>query len=456
MAFLCGESECRRVKEEKETKDMNMADIISKKRDGGVLSREEINWFITGYVEGTIPDYQASALLMAIYFQNLSKEEIFWLTEAMRDSGDKIDLSMIQGIKVDKHSTGGVGDKTTLAAAPLAAACGVPVAKMSGRGLGFTGGTVDKMESIPGFRTTLEAQEFIRQVNQIGIAVIGQTAHITPADKKLYALRDVTATVDNLGLIATSIMSKKLAAGSDAIVLDVKCGDGAFMERQEDAVKLARLMTEIGNSAGKRTVAVITDMSQPLGRAVGNSLEVMEAIETLQGKGPSDITLLSEKLSGMMIYLGGRAASPEEGYVMAKSALEDGRGLKKLREFIRMQGGKEEVTEDFSLFPPHRVERTLTAEKDGYVAGIAARKIGMASQHAGAGRAAKEDKIDLSAGILLHKKVGDSVKAGEALATVYGNDAEKVENGMKEAANAFSFSKEPAQLPELIKEIIGL
>ena len=435
---------------------MNMVDIIAKKRDGGRLSREEINWFITGYVDGTIPDYQASALLMAIYFQNLSKEEIFQLTEAMRDSGDRIDLSMIAGIKVDKHSTGGVGDKTTLVVAPLAAACGVPVAKMSGRGLGFTGGTVDKMEAIPGFRTTLEAEEFIRQVNQIGIAVIGQTAHITPADKKLYALRDVTGTVGNLGLIASSIMSKKLAAGSDAILLDVKCGDGAFMERQEDAVKLARLMVEIGNAAGKRTVAAITEMGQPLGRAVGNSLEVMEAIETLKGKGPSDITQLAEKLGGMMIYLGGRASSPEEGYTMAKTALTDGRGLEKLGEFIRAQGGDENVIGDFTLFPTHSVERNLLATKDGYVARIEARKIGMASQHTGAGRATKEAAIDLSAGILLHKKVGDVVKAGEPLATFYGNDLQKVENGLREAADAFSLSEEPTEPPKLIKEIIGL
>lgn len=435
---------------------MNMVDIIQKKRDGGVLSREEISWFIGAYVEGRIPDYQAAALLMAIYFQNLSKEETFQLTEAMRDSGDTIDLSMIHGIKVDKHSTGGVGDKITLVVAPLAAACGVPVAKMSGRGLGFTGGTVDKLESIPGFRTTLEAEEFTNQVNQIGIAVIGQTAHITPADKKLYALRDVTATVDNLGLIASSIMSKKLAAGSDAILLDVKCGDGAFMERQEDAAELARLMVEIGDSAGKRTVAAITEMGQPLGKAVGNSLEVMEAIETLKGRGPADITQLAEKLGGIMIYLGGKAASPEEGCQMAESALKDGRGLEKLREFIAAQGGMEKVIEDFSLFPAHTVERELIAEQDGYVQRIEARKIGLASQHTGAGRATKEEAIDLSAGVLLHKKIGDAVKKGEALATFYGNDPLKVDNAVKEGKDAFTLSENPLEPPVLVKELIGL
>ena len=335
---------------------MNMIDIIQKKKEGKSLSREEIKWFIDGYVAGDIPDYQASALLMAIYFRGLNKEETFQLTEAMRYSGDTIDLSPISGIKVDKHSTGGVGDKTTLVVAPLASACGVPIAKMSGRGLGFTGGTVDKMESIPGFRTALAPQEFLDQVNHVGMAVIGQTAHITPADKKLYALRDVTATVDNFGLIASSIMSKKLAAGSDAIVLDVKCGDGAFMENKEDAVKLAELMVEIGNNAGRRTVAAITEMGQPLGKAVGNSLDVIDAIATLKGKGPDDITQLALRLSGIMVYLGGKASSPEAGLKMTEAALADGRGLAKLRAFIEAQGGNPQVVDDYSLFPEHSVE----------------------------------------------------------------------------------------------------
>lgn len=435
---------------------MNMVTLIQKKKDGQELSREEIQWIIDGYVAGEIPDYQVSALLMAIYFQGLSKEETVELTQAMRYSGDTIDLSPINGIKVDKHSTGGVGDKTTLVVAPLASACGVPIAKMSGRGLGFTGGTVDKMESIPGFRTALEPSEFLNQVNEIGMAVIGQTAHITPADKKLYALRDVTATVDNFGLIASSIMSKKLAAGSDAIVLDVKVGDGAFMENLEDAVTLARLMVEIGNSAGRRTVAAITEMGQPLGKAVGNSLEVIEAIETLKGRGPADITELALKLSGIMVYLGGKAASPEEGMEKTRAALEDGSGLTQLRRFIGAQGGNPAVVDDYSLFPQHTVEKELRAESSGYVSRIEARCIGLASQHTGAGRATKEDAVDLSAGVYVHKKVGDAVEAGDVLATFYGNDEGKVEAAVREASKAFVIGSQPAEAPKLIKEIIGL
>lgn len=435
---------------------MNMVSIIQKKKDGLQLTAEEIKWFVDGYVAEDIPDYQASALLMAIFFQGLSKDETFHLTEAMRYSGDTIDLSDIDGIKVDKHSTGGVGDKTTLVVAPLAAACGVPIAKMSGRGLGFTGGTIDKMESIPGLRTSLEAEEFINQVNSMGMAVIGQTAQVTPADKKLYALRDVTATVDNFGLISSSIMSKKLAAGSDAIVLDVKVGDGAFMENIDDAVKLANMMVEIGNSAGRRTVAAITEMGQPLGCAVGNSIEVIEAIETLKCNGPKDITELALKLSGIMVYLGGKADSPEAGMVMTKKAMEDGLGLRKLGEFIEAQGGNPEVINDYSLFPQHSIAAELKAEKDGYVRGIEARKIGLASQQTGAGRATKEDNIDLSAGIKVLKKVGDEVKAGDILAVFFGNDQTKIESAMKIASEAFEIGEDPCDAPKLIKDIIGL
>lgn len=435
---------------------MNMVEIIQKKKDGLKLSAEEIKWFTDGYVAGIIPDYQASALLMAIYFQGLDEEETFALTDAMRYSGDTIDLSTISGIKVDKHSTGGVGDKTTLVVAPLAAACGVPIAKMSGRGLGFTGGTVDKMESIPGFRTSLSAEEFLSQVNDIGISVIGQTGHLTPADKKIYALRDVTATVDNFGLIASSIMSKKLAAGSDAIVLDVKVGDGAFMENHKDASILANLMVKIGNNAGRRTVAAITEMGQPLGRAVGNSIEVIEAIETLKGKGPRDITELACKLSGIMVYLGGKADTPEAGMEMTSEVLKDGRGLKKLREFIKAQGGNPDVTENYSLFPQHSVKRELKAPNDGYVEKIEAKRIGLASQHTGAGRATKEDDLDLSAGIYICKKVGDKVNKGDVLAEFYGNDENKIENALKEASKAFSIGTAPVEPPVLIKEIIGL
>lgn len=434
----------------------NMNDLIQKKRDGNELSEEEIRWIIKSYVAEEIPDYQVSALLMAIFFRGLSREETYILTDAMRYSGDTIDLSSITGVKVDKHSTGGVGDKTTLIVAPLASACGVPIAKMSGRGLGFTGGTVDKMESIPGFKTTLEPNEFLTQVNEIGMAVIGQTAHITPADKKLYALRDVTATVDNFGLIASSIMSKKLAAGSDAIVLDVKCGDGAFMENLDDASTLADLMVDIGNDAGKRTVACITDMSQPLGKAVGNSLEVIEAIETLKGYGPEDITELAVRLAGIMVYLGGKAVSPEVGTDMAKEALKSGAGLTQLKRFIGRQGGNMDVVDNYELFPQAGVMRELVADKDGYVKEIKARKIGIASQHTGAGRATKEDVIDLSAGIYLNKKVGDKVEKGEVLATFYGNDANKVLAGLQTAREAFEIVDYMVNPPELIKEIIGL
>ncbi len=435
---------------------MNMVDIIQKKKDGTELSAEEIKWFIDGYVGGEIPDYQISALLMAICFKGMNEKETFCLTDAMRYSGDTIDLSPIKGIKVDKHSTGGVGDKTTLVVAPLAAACGVPIAKMSGRGLGFTGGTVDKMESIPGFSTSLSPEEFLSQVNDIGISVIGQTAHITPADKKLYALRDVTATVDSFGLIASSIMSKKLAAGSDAIVLDVKVGDGAFMENHEDASVLANLMVKIGNNAGRRTAAAITEMGQPLGKAVGNSIEVIEAIETLKGKGPSDITHLAEKLSGIMVYLGGKAKTPEEGMEMTAAALRDGRGLAKFREFVRAQGGDPKVTEDYSVFPQHSLTKQLRAGEGGYVQKIEAKRIGLASQHTGAGRATKEDDIDLSAGIYVCRKIGDKVEPGDVLAEFYGNDENKLTNAVKEASKAFSIGESAVEPPALIKEIIGI
>ncbi|MBR6472636.1 MAG: pyrimidine-nucleoside phosphorylase [Firmicutes bacterium] len=433
-----------------------MNDIIYKKREGGELTAEEIKWWIDGYVRGEIPDYQVSALLMAIFFRGLSREETYMLTSAMRYSGDTVDLSSIRGIKVDKHSTGGVGDKTTLVVAPLASACGVPIAKMSGRGLGFTGGTVDKMESIPGFRTVLEPEEFMNQVNTVGMAVIGQSGHITPADKKLYALRDVTATVDNFGLIASSIMSKKLAAGSDAIVLDVKCGDGAFMENLEDAVTLADLMVDIGYDAGRRTVACITDMSQPLGKAVGNALEVIEAIDTLKGRGPEDITELSKKLAGIMIFLGGRADTPEQGYELAREALESGTGLTQMRLFIEAQGGDENVIYDYSLFPQAEYSEELKADRSGFVSEIRARQIGLASQKTGAGRETKEDEIDLSAGIILNKKVGDRVEEGEVLATFCGNDPKKVREGLEEARKAFEITDEEVSRPELIKEIIGL
>ncbi len=435
---------------------MRINEIIIKKRDGGVLTNEEIQFFVDGYTKGEIPDYQASALLMAIYFQGLTKEETYQLTRAMRDSGDVADLTAIEGIKVDKHSTGGVGDKTTLIVGPLAAACGVPVAKMSGRGLGFTGGTVDKMESIPGFKTTLEEKEFFRLVNENGLSVIGQTGSIAPADKKLYALRDVTGTVENLSLITASIMSKKLASGSDAIVLDVKCGDGAFMETSEKAQQLGEMMTEIGNADGKKTVAVITDMNQPLGRAVGNSLEVIEAIDTLKGKGPADITELSLKLAGIMIYVGEKASTLEEGAAMAEQALESGVALEKMRAFIKGQGGDEGVIDDYSLFKGHLYEMSVTSPKAGYIEKLRARQVGLASQHAGAGRVSKEDEIDMAAGIYLNKKTGEAVLEGELLAKVYGNDEEKVKAAAEELAGAYVISGSKPEKQPLIHKIIGL
>ncbi|MBK5247477.1 MAG: pyrimidine-nucleoside phosphorylase [Peptostreptococcaceae bacterium] len=433
---------------------MNMVDIILKKREGGKLSEDEIVFFIEGYTDGSIPDYQAAALLMTIYFKGMDKEETYQLTKAMKNSGDVIDLSSIKGIKVDKHSTGGVGDKTTLVVGPLAAACGVPVAKMSGRGLGFTGGTVDKMESIPGFKTSIEAKAFIELVNRVGLSVIGQTAHIAPADKKIYALRDVTATVDNLSLITSSIMSKKLASGSDAIVLDVKCGNGAFMENIEDATRLGQLMVDIGTSDGKKTIAVITDMSQPLGKAVGNSNEVIEAIETLKGNGPEDITELSMTLAGIMIFAGEKASSMEEGHSMAKEVMDNGKALEKLRLFIEGQGGDSKVMDDYSLFPQYKEKIDVLATADGFVWSIGARSIGLASQHSGAGRATKEDQIDLSAGIYISKKVGDKVTKGDVLVSVYGMDRDKIEKGAKEAEKAFTITQEKPERTKLIIKIL--
>ena len=430
---------------------MNTVDIITKKRNGDMLSREELEYLVMGFTKGEIPDYQMSAFLMAVYFRGMTREETVDLTQIMKESGDTVDLSDIRGIKVDKHSTGGVGDKTTLIAGPIAAACGVPVAKMSGRGLGFTGGTVDKLESIPGFRTSMSEQDFINQVNDKGIAVIGQTGQIAPADKKVYALRDVTATVENLSLITSSIMSKKLAAGSDAILLDVKCGSGAFMKTREDAEKLASLMVEIGNAAGRKTMALITDMSQPLGMAVGNSLEVEEAIEVLKNRGADDITELSVNLAGFMIYLGGKASDSQEGLKMARGALEDGSALKKFREFIAGQGGNPAVIEDTSVLPHGSCRMDLTAWQDGYIVQIDAMKIGLASQHTGAGRETKEDMADLSAGIRLQHKVGDQVATGDIICTIYGNDPDKVQKALEEAIKAVKIETVRPHIPALIK-----
>ncbi len=436
--------------------NINIAEIIAKKRDNEELTASEIKEFIDEYTAGNIPDYQASALLMAIFLNGMSEAETFALTDAMRYSGDNIDLSAIEGIKVDKHSTGGVGDKVTLIVAPTVAACGVPIAKMSGRGLGFTGGTIDKLESIEGFQTTLSPEDFFEQVNDIGIAIIGQSGDIAPADKKLYALRDVTATVGNFSLISSSIMSKKLASGSDAIILDVKCGSGAFMENEDDAKHLAKLMCAIGKSAGKNTVAVVTDMSQPLGKAVGNSLEVIEAIETLKGKGPKDITELSMHLSGIMIYLGGKAKTISEGRLLAENAIKNGSALIKFRHLIEKQGGNGNVVDDYSLFKSAKLEQNIYAKSSGHVHSIEASMIGEASQRTGAGRAVKDDEIDHTAGIIVNVKVGDCVKKGDVIATVYSNDEDKLNNAVKMTDESFMISNDVCEAHALIKETIGI
>ena len=408
---------------------MNMEEIIIKKRDGKILGSEEINFFINGYTKGEIPDYQASALLMSIYFQGLSEKEITDLTEAMMLSGDVVDLSEIKGIKVDKHSTGGVGDKTTLIVAPIAAAAGVPVAKMSGRGLGFTGGTRDKLESVPGYKTALTQKEFIDQVNKIGISLIGQTADIAVADKKLYSLRDVTGTVGSLGLITASIMSKKLASGGDAIVLDVKCGRGGFMKTKEEARKLADLMIKIGEKHGKKTAALITDMNEPLGNAVGNTLEVIEAIETLKGKGPEDITKLSFEIAGHMILLGKMARSIEDAVESAKEVLYSGKALDKFRRLIDAQGGDPKIIDDYSLLGKAKYENNIISQKNGVIKEIDAQKVGEAAQLLGAGRVTKEDDIDFCAGVLLSKKIGAGVSKRDVLATVFSEDRKKLKLG---------------------------
>lgn len=439
---------------------MNALDIILKKRSGEELSADEIRYFINGYTAGEIPDYQASALLMAVYFNGMTKRETFDLTEVMRTSGDVMDLSRISGVKVDKHSTGGVGDKVSLCVAPVAAACGVKVAKMSGRGLGHTGGTIDKLESFPGFNVSLSEEQFFDQVEDHGIAIMAQTGDVAPADKKLYALRDVTGTVENMSLIASSIMSKKLAAGSDAIVLDVKCGSGAFMKTEKDARSLASEMIEIGKRAGRKTVAVISDMEQPLGRAVGNALEVKEAIDVLNGKGPADITELSLTISGLMIWLAGIASSPEEGRSVASEAVLSGAAVDKMKEFVKAQGGDETCVDDPEKLDNDGSAKELCVEvkspKRGYIASLDALKIGTASQHIGAGRLAKDDEIDLSAGIILDRKCGEKAAKGEVLARLYGKDIKKLEEASQEVLGAYGFNKAEPEERTLIKDVLGL
>lgn len=432
---------------------MRMVDLIEKKRDGKALTKKEIRYIIEGYTTGEIPDYQMSAFAMAVFFRGMTEEEMAELTMAMVDSGEKIDLSEIKGIKVDKHSTGGVGDKTTLVLAPLVASAGVPVAKMSGRGLGHTGGTIDKLESIPGFHVEIDNQQFVRLVNQNKIAVVGQTGNLTPADKKLYALRDVTATVNSIPLIASSIMSKKIAAGADAIVLDVKTGSGAFMKNIEESKKLAKAMVKIGENVGKKTIAVISDMSQPLGFAIGNALEVQEAIDTLKGEGPEDLTELCLTLGSYMVYMAEKADSLEKARKLLEQSIASGKALETFKTFVSAQGGDASIVDDPSKLPHSSYTFELKAKEEGYVNEIAADVVGTAAMWLGAGRATKDAAIDLAVGLILHKKIGDYVKKGETFVTIYSNqqDIEKVKQTLYDS---IKISKNKTKQPVLIYETI--
>lgn len=431
---------------------MRMVDIIEKKRDGQALDKDEIEFFINGYTNGEIPDYQASSLAMAIYFQDMNDDERTALTMAMVNSGDVIDLSAINGMKVDKHSTGGVGDTTTLVLAPLVASVGVPVAKMSGRGLGHTGGTIDKLESVKGFHVEISEDKFVKLVNESKVAVIGQTGNLTPADKKLYGLRDVTGTVNSIPLIASSIMSKKIAAGADAIVLDVKTGNGAFMKTLEDAEALARAMVNIGNNVGRNTMAIISDMGQPLGNAIGNALEVKEAIETLQGKGPKDLTELVMTLGSQMVVVGGKAKDLDEARLLLEKAINDGSALEAFRTFLENQDGDGSVVDDVNRLPQARFQIDLPSQKSGTVTEIIANEIGVASMMLGAGRQTKEDDIDLSVGIVLNKKVGDFVSEGESLLTIHSN-CEQIDEVKAKLNQSITISSH-GEIPTLIHKII--
>ncbi|ETI69841.1 pyrimidine-nucleoside phosphorylase [Neobacillus vireti] len=432
---------------------MRMVDLIEKKRDGHELSTEEINFIITGYTDGSIPDYQVSALTMAIFFKGMTEKERADLTMAMVESGDQIDLSQIEGIKVDKHSTGGVGDTTTLVLGPLVAALDVPIAKMSGRGLGHTGGTIDKLEAVKGFHVEIENDEFIDLVNKNKIAVIGQSGNLTPADKKLYSLRDVTATVDSIPLIASSIMSKKIAAGADAIVLDVKTGAGAFMKTLDDSRELAKAMVRIGNNVGRRTMAVISDMSQPLGYAIGNALEVKEAIDTLKGEGPEDLTELCLTLGSHMVYVAEKAGSLAEARTMLENVIKDGSALEKLKVFLSSQGGDASIVDDPAKMPQAKFVIELEAKEDGYVSEIIADEVGTAAMLLGAGRATKESVIDLAVGLVLRKKIGDQVKKGESLVTIYSN-FENVDEVKQKLYENIKISTSKVEAPILVHEEI--
>ncbi|MFQ7001901.1 MAG: pyrimidine-nucleoside phosphorylase [Clostridium sp.] len=433
---------------------MRMYDIIMNKRNGLELSKEEIEYFVKGFTKGDIPDYQVSALLMAIYFNKMNKRETKDLTLAMANSGDVLSLDKIEGIKVDKHSTGGVGDKTTILLAPLVASCGIPVAKMSGRGLGHTGGTIDKLESFKGFSVNLLEEKFIENVNKHKIALVAQTGHLAPADKKIYALRDVTATVENMSLIASSIMSKKIASGADSIVLDVKVGEGAFMKTPGDARALAQEMVDIGNSVGRKTIAIISDMNQPLGYAIGNSLEVIEAINTLKGKGPSDLLELTLNLGSYMLILGKKASSFQEGYNLLLENIKNKKALEKLKEFVKIQGGDERYIDDTNLFEKASYIIEVKAKNSGIVSKIHAEKVGLIAMELGAGRVTKESKIDLSVGIVLNKKCKDKVNKGETLAYIHANDKEKGEKALEKLINAIEIKDSFKDNTPLIYEVI--
>lgn len=434
---------------------MRMYDLIQKKKQGDSLTKEEIDFMIDGYTKGMIPDYQMSAMMMAICFQGMTDEETLELTLAMEHSGDELDLSGIEGIKVDKHSTGGVGDKTSLVLAPMVAALGIPVAKMSGRGLGHTGGTIDKLECFPGFTTSLTEEAFIRNVNQVKLAIMGQTANLAPADKKLYALRDVTATVDQMSLIASSIMSKKLAAGSDAIVLDVKTGNGAFMKTEQDAFALAKEMVRIGNGAGRKTVAVITDMDQPLGNAVGNALEVKEAILSLNGCGPEDFMEVVYELGAQMVLLAGKAATREEAIEKLMETVKSGAALHKLAEFVEAQGGDKSYVLQPQLLPAAKYTLQVLNTQEGYVDRILAEEIGLASLALGGGRTTKDSEIDLAVGILLNKKRGDYVAGNEPLAVIHANDMEKAIEAYGRVVKAYEIRSEKPDKVPMIKGIVS-
>lgn len=409
---------------------MRMVDIIDHKRQGGALTAAEIQFFIDGYTDGTIPDYQASALLMAIYFNDMTDDERALLTMTMMRSGDQLDLSMIDGVKVDKHSTGGVGDKTSIPLAPMIAALGIPIPMISGRGLGHTGGTLDKLEAIPNFNISLTEEAFKKQVAEIKLAIIGATGNIAPADKKIYALRDVTDTVDSIPLIAGSIMSKKIASGTDALVLDVKTGSGAFMKTEEDAKELAQALVNIGRSVGMQCMAVISDMNQPLGNAIGNALEIEESIAILKGEGPADITELILTLGSQMVVLAGKATTLDEARQLLQGVIDDGRALEAFRQMIIYQGGDPAVIENPKLMPQAQYQIELPAKKSGYVTEMTANEIGIASMLLGGGRQAKTDEIDYAVGLVLHKKIGDAVQKGESLLTIYSNreDVKSIED----------------------------